>query len=359
MGAKTPQHIADQIVKDYIEFGNKAELSRKYGISGPTVYSIIKKFVAIDKFPRIPVAKQTKILFLHNEGLGIGDIANMADVDKHTVHKILNDAKLIPNETVGRNIKKLQKFSFDEIIDLLEISTDHACSKIGVRKEAIYGYFKENGLPSPVEQIKSRRFNRLSEMWPMDKLKPLLRKSLNHAVVTTGYDDGTLLEYIAKCGETYEPKFISYKNITEEIKIAMIRDYVINDIPKRTISENYNVSSSNLNRIFKENEIQVKSLMRDNAEYLDYQKLARSLTAVMLRHYNIESKPGFHIDHIISIRDGFEMKIPVQIIASFENIQILPTLDNLKKGKASWQTKDELFAKLGIKDVNLGTDQVS
>lgn len=40
---------------------------------------------------------------------------------------------------------------------------------------------------------------------------------------------------------------------------------------------------------------------------------------------------AYQIDHIISVKDGFEQQISVEQMSSVENLQIIPWLDNLKK----------------------------
>lgn len=39
----------------------------------------------------------------------------------------------------------------------------------------------------------------------------------------------------------------------------------------------------------------------------------------------------WQLDHIISVREGFEKRIPVDVIADKSNLQMLPWLDNLRK----------------------------
>lgn len=38
-----------------------------------------------------------------------------------------------------------------------------------------------------------------------------------------------------------------------------------------------------------------------------------------------------HIDHIISVREGFVRNLPIEIISAKDNLQILPWLDNIRK----------------------------
>jgi hypothetical protein len=40
---------------------------------------------------------------------------------------------------------------------------------------------------------------------------------------------------------------------------------------------------------------------------------------------------AYQIDHIISVREGFEKKIPVEVIAAKENLQVIPWLENIRK----------------------------
>lgn len=42
-------------------------------------------------------------------------------------------------------------------------------------------------------------------------------------------------------------------------------------------------------------------------------------------------KDAYQIDHIITVRQGFEQQIPVEIIASPENLRVIPWLENVKK----------------------------
>ena len=45
----------------------------------------------------------------------------------------------------------------------------------------------------------------------------------------------------------------------------------------------------------------------------------------------------YHLDHIISIIEGFLQGIPVEVIAAKENLQILKAFENLSKGRKSEQ----------------------
>lgn len=51
----------------------------------------------------------------------------------------------------------------------------------------------------------------------------------------------------------------------------------------------------------------------------------------------------FHLDHIFSISEGFKQNIPIEIIGSICNLQLLPAIVNLTKNTDCWITKDELY----------------
>ena len=87
-------------------------------------------------------------------------------------------------------------------------------------------------------------------------------------------------------------------------------------------------------------------LSRDDEAYSNFQKY-RNRIAVRTKKTYMEFKedinpenlmlgkcgiPGaYQIDHIISVRVGFEQNISIEYMSSRENLQILPWLENIKK----------------------------
>lgn len=95
-------------------------------------------------------------------------------------------------------------------------------------------------------------------------------------------------------------------------------------------------------------------------EYKDYQayvRLARSKTNQTYNKYKKEINPNNrnigkktnHIDHIFSVYEGFRENVPIEIISSKENLQILEAKENWKKNKKCDITKHELMEKYGRK----------
>jgi len=46
----------------------------------------------------------------------------------------------------------------------------------------------------------------------------------------------------------------------------------------------------------------------------------------------VTENDAYHVDHIISIHEGFSKNIPIHLIASIDNLQMLPAIENIKKG---------------------------
>lgn len=69
----------------------------------------------------------------------------------------------------------------------------------------------------------------------------------------------------------------------------------------------------------------------------------------------------YHIDHIYSIKEGFENNISPEIIGSIVNLRMLTKIENSKKGKRCDMTKEELLEKfktLKQKDNNENTNDL-
>lgn len=51
-----------------------------------------------------------------------------------------------------------------------------------------------------------------------------------------------------------------------------------------------------------------------------------------------------HLDHVYSIRDGFNNNVPLQIINNRNNLKLTPVAKNLRKGSASFMSLEELYS---------------
>lgn len=75
------------------------------------------------------------------------------------------------------------------------------------------------------------------------------------------------------------------------------------------------------------------------SEWYRYSRRVRYLTSKQPLHLleNIDKRGpvdlgGWHLDHIVSVRAGFEKGIPAEEIANISNLRMLPAIANIKKG---------------------------
>lgn len=80
----------------------------------------------------------------------------------------------------------------------------------------------------------------------------------------------------------------------------------------------------------------------DLPEWQKYARRVRYLTRRQPLHLleNIEKrgavhKGGWHLDHIISVLEGFKKGMPPEFIADIKNLRMIPALENIKKGPRS------------------------
>lgn len=73
-----------------------------------------------------------------------------------------------------------------------------------------------------------------------------------------------------------------------------------------------------------------------NSEYSKYEKIVNPNN--LTRGFE-----KYHMDHMYSVRDAFLNNVPIEIVGSFVNLQIIWGVDNRLKGRNSSITKEELY----------------
>jgi hypothetical protein len=110
--------------------------------------------------------------------------------------------------------------------------------------------------------------------------------------------------------------------------------------------EQYKLRLSKADKSYMKTEEYRKKLMRDDTpEYRRYRNRVTKLTELNYITNKDKINPnnfkrtlagvdgGYHLDHKISCRYGFENNISEEIISSTENLQMLPWKENVLKGK--------------------------
>lgn len=105
-------------------------------------------------------------------------------------------------------------------------------------------------------------------------------------------------------------------------------------------------STKSIDRTYMQSDSYRASLLKDETpEYKRYCGRVHRLTSKIYESNKSVINPNnyprglagregvYHLDHIISIRYGFDNNIPPEEIAKLENLQMLPWKDNISKGK--------------------------
>lgn len=78
------------------------------------------------------------------------------------------------------------------------------------------------------------------------------------------------------------------------------------------------------------------------SDYKTYAKTCRYIAKTKIN----EVPKGYAIDHIVSIKDCWENNLPVTIASNINNLQIIDSKANLKKGSSSSMSIEELLSKI-------------
>jgi hypothetical protein len=102
----------------------------------------------------------------------------------------------------------------------------------------------------------------------------------------------------------------------------------------------------------------IRGIITDNRllpAFIQYKKAAHNISRHTYKQYMAEINPNnyirgtgrYHLGHIYSIFDGFVNNVPLNVISSKHNLQIIPATENLQKSRNSWMTLEELYGLQG------------
>jgi len=94
--------------------------------------------------------------------------------------------------------------------------------------------------------------------------------------------------------------------------------------------------------------------MENRGNWLLYQETVRRLTEKSIREEYLENvqhrSRQYHVDHLLSIREGFEQDVPPDLVAHICNLRVVHARDNLRKGQKSSLTFSELLEEITERD---------
>jgi hypothetical protein len=107
------------------------------------------------------------------------------------------------------------------------------------------------------------------------------------------------------------------------------------------------LSANSLRKVYKLLKVSDVVLLRYiNQHHLTFDKAFRTLkdlTNVVIRHYKLKTTIGYEWDHKFSVCEGFYQNIHPAIIASLENLELIPAADNRSNGRDCSISRDELI----------------
>lgn len=156
-----------------------------------------------------------------------------------------------------------------------------------------------------------------------------------------------------KCGDKNPSKQLkNRKKISEGVKRSYENNDELRKIRSKTIGE---VGKRNFKKIAEynyKNKIWVRP--EDKEGYKGYVEQVRKLTQKnFTKHfYDIKNSklrgPDWHLDHMVSISYGYNHDIPVDVIAHYKNLEVIPAKENDSKGYKCSLTIEQLYEKIGI-----------
>lgn len=190
----------------------------------------------------------------------------------------------------------------------------------------------------------SPAFKRLENATTPEQTQNLLNSnSLYKVCKLLNVSDVVLLRYIDQHQLTFNKAFRTLKDLAVSQKDLIINDWKTTCLTKRQICTKYNIGPKVLNRLLKIASVEDRANIQINPEFVAYQKLVRSLTNVVIRHYKLEAKSGYEWDHKFSVYEGFHQNVHPSIIASRENLELIPAASNRSNGRDCSITRNELI----------------
>lgn len=195
----------------------------------------------------------------------------------------------------------------------------------------------------------SPAFKKLSESITPIKLQEMLdTMSLYKIYTTLGVSDKLLIKYITHHNLSFNKAFRTIHDLSSDEKDQIINDWVSTPITKRELLAKFSIGSTTLNRLLKEHNVLNREQSQIDPDWQKYQKLVIRLTLVVKRFYKLKTPNGFDWDHKLSIREGYCQHIHPNIIASIENLELIPLSSNRSNGGISSITRQELLSRCGI-----------
>jgi hypothetical protein len=193
-------------------------------------------------------------------------------------------------------------------------------------------------------RYQSPAFTKLQNSVTPTKMQDMLNTMSMYKIYTTlGISDKLLEKYISHYNLSATKSFKTIHDLSKLETSKIIDLWTKTNTSKRAICKEFDIGSKTLNRLIKEQGIENRNKAQIDKDWLQYQKIVLKLTAVIKRHHKLQTVKGFDWDHKFSVRDGYFNKVSPNIIASIENLELIPLKENRSNGEMSSISLSELL----------------
>lgn len=289
-----------------------------------------------------------KCVELFNSGSSITEIQQIIKISKETIREVLRNHNV--DLMKGRRTK-----NFDLIND---ITKDYVCKlKLDgtpVRKISKLTKVKQSHIEIILEQnnIKTNLTNQIDKLASTISKEQIFNALCEYGTVCRTAKFLNVAAYILRnlirrYNIQYKSTYSKY-NFTQHQHNEIIQLY-IDGLTRDEIANLHNTSRSYIDHLLRNSQTTRDSspgreIRKQN--FREYTKACRLLSRSTRRRYGKEfekSPIGWHWNHKYTILDGFRNNVPIEIISSFLNQELIPAQENLKQSFYSKITIDELY----------------
>lgn len=224
--------------------------------------------------------------------------------------------------------KLLYKLYVEENKTLQEVA-----DAIGVSRPTTKKYLIENGI-----KLRSKRIHK--KVYPEITIEKIMNmyesgKLVNDIAEELGVSRTTITLRLKTNG-------INLRNNKNQVRLQSKRMCVNNPVKKGSIRER-----SVIKKMLSTRKEKYKKKINNfiPTSFDEYAKKARQLSYAKLKDKTPE---GMEIDHLYSIKSGYENNVPVKIISDVKNTQFLTPEQNREKGSNDSITLEELYKRVGV-----------
>lgn len=279
-----------------------------------------------------------------DSGMTINGLAKKYNMSVMTLRPILKNLGM-------KRIGRITQVEIDSVLINREFHISKISAITGLDNMTIQKILKLNNISPARKQRKKQklksisRYDELKSSYDIAQMTELLNNSIHYATKVTGFSDLLIKRYASEFNLHINKTFTKLSDISEDTFADIREKYMSRLYTNYQICELFEIGSRTFRKIIVDIELEYIPL---DAEFIKYTRVVRRLTEVVKNLYDLQPNTGHHIDHKISVYDGYKLGIPAYLIASFENLQEITITENLKKGSSSSITKDELYKLLNL-----------